>query len=77
MYYLCSEYKGTDQLCSYCTADLRLCFGIGKNTVFLRKNVLLMHIILACDAHPCNYMYAVKTTQSSTVIMLLLSLFIY
>ena len=30
MYYPSSENKGTDQLCSYCTADLRLCFGIDK-----------------------------------------------
>ena len=27
LYYLCSENKGADQLCSYCTADLRLCFS--------------------------------------------------
>ena len=26
--------KGADQLCSYCTADLCLCFRIGKNLVF-------------------------------------------
>ena len=31
MYYPCSEYNGADQLCSYCEADLRLCFRIGKN----------------------------------------------
>ena len=30
LYYLCSENKGADQLCSYCTADLRLCFRICK-----------------------------------------------
>ena len=34
MYYSCSENKGADQLCSYCTADLRLCFRIGKNLIF-------------------------------------------
>ena len=34
LYYLCSENKGTDQLCSYCTAYLRLCFCIGKKPVF-------------------------------------------
>ena len=28
MYYLCSKNKGDDQLCSYRTADLRLCFRI-------------------------------------------------
>ena len=26
--YFCSENKGADQLCSYCTADLCLCFRI-------------------------------------------------
>ena len=30
MYYPSGENKGADQLCSYCTADLRLCFRIGK-----------------------------------------------
>ena len=36
MHYPSSENKGADQLCSYCTADLRLCFRIGKNPVFSR-----------------------------------------
>ena len=39
MYYPCSENKGADQLCSYCTADLRLCFRIAKNRVFTQKPV--------------------------------------
>ena len=34
LYYPCSENKGADQLRSYCKADLRLCFRIGKNPVF-------------------------------------------
>ena len=34
LYYLCSENKGADQLCGYRTADLRLCFRIGTNSVF-------------------------------------------
>ena len=34
MYYPCSENKGADQLCSYCTTDLRFCFCIGNNPVF-------------------------------------------
>ena len=34
MYYPCGENKGADQLRSYCEADLRLCFRIGKNPVF-------------------------------------------
>ena len=35
LYYLYSENKGADQLRSYCTADLRLCFRICKKPVFL------------------------------------------
>ena len=35
LYYLCSENKGTDQLCSYCTADLRLMFSPKQNRDFL------------------------------------------
>ena len=33
-YYLCSENNLADQMCSYCTADMGLCFRIGKNLVF-------------------------------------------
>ena len=33
--YECSENKHVDQLCSYCTADLRLCFCIRKMFVFV------------------------------------------
>ena len=38
LFYPSSENKSADQLCSYCTADctadLTLCFRIGKNPVF-------------------------------------------
>ena len=34
LYYPHSENKGADQLCSYCAADLRLCFRICKKLVF-------------------------------------------
>ena len=34
LYYPCSENKGADQLCSYCEADLHLCFRISNNPVF-------------------------------------------
>ena len=27
LYYPCSETKGADHLCSYCTTDSRLCFS--------------------------------------------------
>ena len=32
--YQCIEYKSTDQLCSFCTADLSLCFHICRLMVF-------------------------------------------
>ena len=34
LYYLCRENKGADQLCIFCTADLRLCFRIFIKQVF-------------------------------------------
>ena len=34
LYYLCSENKGADQLCSYCEADLCLCLHICRLLVF-------------------------------------------
>ena len=34
LYYPYSENKDADQLCSYCTVDLRLCFRICKSLVF-------------------------------------------
>ena len=33
--YFFGENNGTEKLRSYCEADLRLCFCIGKNPVFL------------------------------------------
>ena len=35
LYYPCIENKGSDQLRSYCEADQRLCFRIGKKNGFL------------------------------------------
>ena len=32
---MCGKNKVADQLCSYCTADLRLCFHICRLFVFL------------------------------------------
>ena len=36
LYYTYSKNKSADQLCSYCEADLRLCFRICKNLGFSR-----------------------------------------
>ena len=34
LYYPCKENKGADQLCSYCEANLRLCFRLCRLLVF-------------------------------------------
>ena len=44
--YPSSENKGADQLCSYCEADLRLCFCIGKNRVFSWHSSTIVHFVL-------------------------------
>ena len=41
--YECGENKGADQLCSYCTADLHLCFRIDKIIWFSKDTA---HILL-------------------------------
>ena len=41
MYYPCSEIEGSDQLRSYCEADLRLYFRIGINPVFSRCDSII------------------------------------
>ena len=43
-YYLRSENKGADQLCSNCTADLCLCFRIGK--IDMKWPILAQSIII-------------------------------
>ena len=42
LYYLCSENKNADQLSGYRKADLRLCFGISKNSGLLTSRLILM-----------------------------------
>ena len=53
LYYLCSEKKGADQLCSYCEADLHLCFRLCRLLVFPcgGSNVLKYFIT---DNHFCR-----------------------
>ena len=47
MYYLCNENKDADQLCSYCTADLLLCFRICRLLFFLCKGSINFGLDLA------------------------------
>ena len=54
MYYLCSENKGSDQLRSYCEADLHLCFRLCRLLVF----ILLCKISLFCSiSYKKNFMF--------------------
>ena len=53
LYYLCSENKCSDQIHSYCEADLRLCFRLGNNSVlsqwssnYVRKMLENMNICI-------------------------------
>ena len=62
MYYPCGENKGADQLCSYCTADLRLCFRICKLLVFSCTGSIklgfsdkkLRTVFFLSSSHPCT-----------------------
>ena len=42
LYYLCSQSKGAGQLCSYCTAELRLCFRICRLLVFFLLRLICL-----------------------------------
>ena len=44
--YLCSEIKCADQLCSYCTADLRLWFRMCKLLVCIAAQLLVLSVVM-------------------------------
>ena len=45
LYYLYSENKGADQLCSYCAADLRLCLRMHAKSRFSHKEVHIYEVL--------------------------------
>ena len=53
--YQCSENKGADQLCNYCTADLRLCFRIWR----LWFSNAVAQISYVCFRNTCVLLYFV------------------
>ena len=56
MFCLC-ENKGTDQLCSYCTADQRLCFRFTDSTItplLISKNLRILLSSLTVQAGLCG-----------------------
>ena len=44
LYYLCIKNKDADQLCSYCTADLHLCFCICRLLLFFSSGCSLFSL---------------------------------
>ena len=63
-YYLCRKNKGTDQLCGYHAADLRLSFQISKKQVYSRRGSYLDNITLwHCKRHKQMRIYCVGRNQ--------------
>ena len=60
LYYPSSENKGADQLRSYCEADLRLCFRLGRLLVFPcggSNHCLSFHNIVSSVCEKCTPMF--------------------
>ena len=82
MYYLCSENKGADQLCSYCTADLRLCFRMTKiqfshdaakmmiESLPEEKKVSLLHTHLDFDSRFLQLFISLIVSCHSVVVLI-------
>ena len=59
LYYLCSKSIGTDQLCGYHEADMRLCFCIYAKTDFLITWLkLFSQIVSEGRMESIKFMYA-------------------
>ena len=54
LYVTCSKNKGANQLLSYCEADLRLCFRIGKIPVFSWRGSYDLAVLSELIIHKCN-----------------------
>ena len=61
LYYPCSENKGADQLCSYCTADLWLCFHLCKSLVFSCNGSNKITPFPECPSRPVHRMFHRRT----------------
>ena len=58
LYYPNSENKGADQLRSYCEADLRLCFRIGKYPVFPLFGFIIHVMVMYRTKNPSSESWA-------------------
>ena len=69
MYYPSSENKGADQLRGYREADLRLCFRLGKNTVFSRCGSIedvIGRAIMTKNFHKLSFHYSRVEAERET-----------
>ena len=70
MYYLSRENKGADQLCSSCTADLRLCFRSVKN-LFSHDEALAVQLIQESGTFLSGfYACAYEKSQNMNIIIM-------
>ena len=60
---LWSENKGTDQPCSYCTADLGLCFRICRVLVFLCSGSIISYLNIILLNHYLNKVKPIKNRE--------------
>ena len=77
LYYLCSENKGTSQLCDYRTADLRLCFPICKSGFLIRPLKFCTRDIYVNTPMQCTVICtAVKMTVFTSKIVIVFLFFL-
>ena len=65
--YLCSENEGADQLCSYCTADLRLHFSHMQKAGFLMTRLKYKTPITLRDWHHILLLFNVPVNSYGNV----------
>ena len=70
MYYPCSENKGADQLRGYYEADLRLCFRIGKNPVFLQRGSFVIVCLEQISAASCEILFLYENISFMVILLL-------
>ena len=54
---MCSKHKGADQLCSYRTADLHLCFRMCNKAGYSSQINLVLFDFSAENNHEISFLY--------------------
>ena len=69
LYYPCSGNKDADQLCSYCTADLRLCFCLCMLLVFVCGGLILQYMKHSVSESASSGCESVQTLKLFTCLL--------